>query len=196
MSRRRPDHYTDKAKKAGYEARSVYKLQSIQDKFGIISRGDSVLDIGAAPGSWTQLAAEILRDSGAITAVDLSPLSVTVEAERLTQIQGDIFDAVTQEEIARHGQFDVIISDAAPATTGNRSLDTTRSAAIVELILYLSEQWLKPGGNLAAKIFQGGEEQAILKDMRTRFGSARAFKPKATRKESFETYLIGLSKST
>lgn len=193
--REKPDHYTDRAKKSGYLARSVYKLEAIQDRFALISPGDAVLDIGAAPGSWTQLAIELVGTSGSVTAVDLSPLEISAPDDLLATVQGDLFDGETQRCLAERGPYDVIISDAAPATTGNRTVDTSRSAALVELVVYLAAEWLRPGGNLVAKIFQGGEEQDILKDMRMKYDSARAFRPKATRKESFETYLVGLGRN-
>lgn len=191
MRRKRPDHYTDKAKKAGYRARSVYKLEAIQEKFSIIRPGDTVLDIGAAPGSWTQLALEIVGSDGRVVAVDLAPVSVG--GGELITIEGDLYDGETQAALEAHAPYGVILSDAAPATTGNRTLDTARSAGLVELVLHLADAWLGPGGNLVVKIFQGGEEQTILKNMRNSFESARAYRPKATRKESFETYLIGLA---
>jgi 23S rRNA (uridine2552-2'-O)-methyltransferase len=194
MRRSRPDHYTDKAKKAGYEARSVYKLQAIQDRFSVIRAGDRVLDIGAAPGSWTQFAIQAVGENGSVVAVDLAPLAISAPAGVLTYIEGDLHQDAVQDAVAAAGPFDVILSDAAPATTGNRTVDTTRSAAIVELVVHLAGSWLKEGGNLVAKIFQGGDEVAILQGLRSSFESARAFKPKASRKESFETYLIGLAK--
>lgn len=192
--RGKPDHYTDKAKKSGYLARSVYKLEAIQERFGVISPGDAVLDVGAAPGSWTQRAIELVGASGSVTAVDLSPLEISASGDRLTTVQGDLFDGETQRILAEHAPYNVIISDAAPATTGNRTVDTSRSAALVELVVQLSGEWLTTGGNLVAKIFQGGDEQVILADLKTKFDSARAFKPKATRKKSFETYLLGLGR--
>lgn len=194
MGRRKPDHYTDRAKKAGYQARSVYKLEEIQDRFGVIASGDRVLDIGAAPGSWTQRAVELVGRGGRVAAVDIAPIDVSAPQRVLTTLRGDLYDEATQRRLHELGPFDVILSDAAPATTGHRTVDTSRSAALVELVVFLAEDLLQTGGNLVAKIFQGGDEQAILNDLRATFETARAFKPKASRKESFETFLIGTSK--
>lgn len=105
---------------------------------------------------------------------------------------GDFYEPDVLQSIASHGPYNVLLSDAAPATTGNRSLDTTRSAAIAEHALYLCGTMLCEGGHLVVKIFQGGEEQNLLKEFRRQFRTGRLFKPKACRAESFETYLIGL----
>ncbi|MFW5744305.1 MAG: RlmE family RNA methyltransferase [Spirochaetota bacterium] len=192
MARRdRPDHYTKRARHEGYRARSVYKLEELQRRFEILSPGMRVLDVGAAPGSWTQYARKVVGERGSIVAVDLSGLSALEGLENVEIVTGD----VTDEEIARRleqaGPFDAIVSDAAPRTSGNRTLDTARSAAIVEHLLRLAPRLLARGGALVAKLFQGGEEQALLGELRARFETARLVKPKASRDESFETFLVG-----
>jgi len=149
-----------------------------------------VLDLGAAPGSWTQFSATRVGPHGLVVAVDLTPMSA--HAGNVVGYTGDFYDADVLRAIASHGPYNVLLSDAAPATTGNRSLDTTRSAAIAEHALYLCGEFLNEGGHVVVKIFQGGEEQALLKEFRRLFQTGRLFKPKACRAESFETYLIGL----
>ena len=186
-----PDHYTDRAKKEGYPARSVYKLEEINQKQRIIHPGDNVLDVGAAPGSWSLWISRHIGQEGSVTAVDLNPLSLEREPDNLSTIVGDVYDDSVQERIATAGPFDAVVSDAAPATTGNRTIDTTRSAGLVEFFIYLLPTWLKEGGGFAAKIFQGGEEQQLLAQLRQQFDTAKMFKPKACRKDSFETYLVG-----
>lgn len=149
-----------------------------------------MLDLGAAPGSWTQFSAGRVGPHGLVVAVDLSPINS--RPENAVVYTGDFYDPDVLQSIASHGPYNVVLSDAAPATTGNRSLDTTRSAAIAEHALYLCGTMLCEGGNLVVKIFQGGEEQNLLKELRRLFQTGRLFKPKACRAESFETYLIGL----
>jgi len=191
MAREKPDHYSQRARREGYPARSVYKLQEIQQKFHILRRGTRVLDVGAAPGSWSKYALTVLGRSGVVVAVDLSPLSGDVTDSRLEFLQGDLYEETVREELRQRGPYNTVMSDAAPATSGQRTVDTARSAALVEHVLHLCGDVLAPGGNVVAKIFQGGEEQDLLAQMRTMFESARAFKPKSCRKESFETYLVG-----
>lgn len=185
------DHYSLRAKQEGYPARSVYKLQEIQERFSLISPRGRILDIGAAPGSWSLY---ILRQlsGGNLTALDLKPLALPgVPPENFHFIQGDFFSPEVRREILERGPYDTVLSDAAPDTTGNRVLDTGRSAALAEGILAIAGEILRPGGSLAFKIFQGGEEARLLGEMRRLFSAARALKPKACRKDSFETYLIG-----
>lgn len=150
-----------------------------------------MLDLGAAPGSWTQFSSARVGPHGRVVAVDLSPINSN--GENVIAYTGDFYDADMVRAIASHGPYNVLLSDAAPATTGNRSLDTTRSAAIAEHALYLCGELLHEGGHLVVKIFQGGEEQSLVKEFRRLFQTGRLFKPKACRAESFETYLIGLN---
>ncbi|MDR2588274.1 MAG: RlmE family RNA methyltransferase [Spirochaetales bacterium] len=188
------DHWTEKAKKEGYPARSVYKLKEIQEKFRLIPAGARVLDLGASPGSWSLF---VLRTGGRrrVTAVDLSPLTGG-ERENLLFYQGDIFAPETAAFLEKDGPYDVLLSDAAPWTTGNRSLDAARSEALVEKALALAQNLVKTGGSCAVKIFQGSGNKKILDHMKTLFASVKAFKPQATRSESFETYFIGCGKKT
>ena len=195
MSRRdRPDYYSARARAEGYRARSVYKLQEIQTRFGVLGAGDAVLDVGAAPGSWSQLAAKIVGSAGRVVSVDLSALDALAGITTVTPIVGDIYDPTVIEAIRGHGPYSVVLSDAAPNTTGNRTVDTGRSAALVEHVLWLAVSLLRPGGNLVAKLFQGGDEQALLAAVRADYASGRIVKPKASRSESFECFLVGLGR--
>lgn len=189
--REKPDHYTDKAKRAGYVARSVYKLDEIQQKNRVLSRGDKVLDLGAAPGSWTQRALEIVGEAGAVCAVDLEPLSVA-DSGNLTSLTEDLFSEALEEQLTAHSPFDALLCDAAPATSGNRGLDATRSAAIVERCLQLCGWYLKENGALVAKLFQGSDEQHLRAEVQRLFRKGKTEKPKACRKDSAEIYLVGL----
>ena len=175
--RDKADSYTQRAHREGYPARSVYKLEEINQTHHLIKPGDSVLDVGAAPGSWTLYThRELIKGKGRIVSVDLNPLNLNPVPPTVTAFVGDA------------------LSDAAPMTTGNRTVDTTRSEWLAEQVVYLSQEQLKTHGNLVIKIFQGGGQEAILKTMRTLFQKAKAFKPKACRDDSFEIYLIGLDK--
>ncbi len=190
MKRSRPDHYTDKAKKAGYPARSVYKLEEIQKKFQILSRGDRVLDIGAAPGSWSMYASRLAGPEGRVVGVDLKEYMVPQGCKNIEILTGDAFSPEMAEKLAERGPYEVIMSDAAPATTGNRMIDTARSAGLAEECIATAEGLLREKGNLIIKLFQGGEEQEILQQLRGAFKSAKPFKPKSSRKDSFEVFMV------
>jgi 23S rRNA (uridine2552-2'-O)-methyltransferase len=194
-NRSRPDFYTQKAKKEGYMARSVYKLEEIQNKNKLIKPGDRVLDVGASPGSWTQYCLRLLKGKGVVVGADLKPLGKFKAKGELHFIQGDVFSEDVRDELSALGPFDVIISDAAPSTTGNRLMDTRRSYNLVEQILNFALTWLKPGGNFTVKVFQGGDETEIFDRMKGEFKQVKKLKPKAVRKESMEYYLIGLGRN-
>ncbi len=193
--RDKADSYTQRAHREGYPARSVYKLEEIQQQNNVIKPGDKVLDVGAAPGSWTLYThRELIKGKGQIIAVDLNPLNLNPVPPTVTAYVGDAFSKEIREKLTGHGPFDAIISDAAPMTTGNRTVDTTRSEYLAEQVVFLAEEQLKIHGNLVIKIFQGGGQVQILQKMRTMFVKAKTLKPKACRTDSFEIYLIGLDK--
>ena len=200
------DSWSLKAQKEGYPARSVYKLKEMDEKFGLLKTGKapfSALDLGAAPGSWSLY---ILRKFGArggkavfLAAIDLAPLSREYDRglfddTAFSFIQGDFTQSAIRQSILEMGPYNLIVSDAAPSTSGNRSLDTLRSLDLAETALDYAQNALKQGGNLVIKVFQGGETAKLLKTMRTVFVTAKSFKPEACRKESFETYFLGLGK--
>ncbi len=195
MSRRKkPDHYTQRAKKTGYPARSVYKLEEMDRKYHLVPRTGAVLDAGAAPGSWSLYVLRTFpsgKTAGRLSAIDLNPLKIDPDP-RLTFFQGSIFSPEARQFMDCQGPFQLIMSDAAPSTTGNRLLDTARSAEMAEGILSLSGDYLAKGGNLVIKIFQGGEEEEVFQQLQRQFGKAKRFTPAAVRNESYETYLIGL----
>ncbi len=190
----KPDFWSRKAFSEGYPARSVYKLQEIDAKFGMIKKNYSVLDLGAAPGSWTVFLLRKLEGNGKVVSCDLNPLAKSVKGDNLVFIQGDLNDPEIRERIKSEGPYDLVVCDAAPKTTGNRTVDTARSEQLVEMAVWYAQTMLKKGGNFAVKIFQNGGQQSALKLMREVFTSAKGFKPEACRSESFETYLVGISK--
>ncbi len=190
----KPDFWSQKAFKEGYPARSVYKLQEIDRKFGFLKKNTNVLDLGSAPGSWTSFLLRNIGSGGKVVSCDLNPLSNSVRGENLVFLQGDLQSKEIREQIKVQGPFDLVVCDAAPLTTGNKIVDTARSEGLVEMAIWYAETMLKPGGNFCVKIFQSGAQQKFLIKMREIFSSAKGFKPEACRKESFETYLIGLTR--
>lgn len=196
--RGKPDHFAMKAKREGYPARSVYKLEEIHQKHRVFRPNSTVLDIGAAPGSWSLYVLKALSAGGFLVSIDLSPIKIRPPdkngAPGFEPIRGDAFSPEIRERIARLGPFDAILSDAAPATTGNKLVDAARSATLVESVIGTAEQDLKPGGNLVVKIFQGGYEQELLTTMRGIFQTVKPVKPAASRNESFELFYVGLGK--
>ena len=193
--REKPDHYSVRAKKEGYPARSVYKLEEIQNKCSIFKAGYRILDVGASPGSWSLYALNKMGGRGFVTAVDLKPLNLigpTPSKKSFFFIKGDAFAKDIIKKLHKTGPFNLIMSDAAPSTTGNRTVDSGRSFILAENVINLSAGLLHPGGNMVIKIFQGGDEQLLSSRLKSLFTKSRIFKPKACRKNSFETYLIGI----
>lgn len=190
----KPDYWSQKAFKEGYPARSVYKLQEIDQKFGMLKKCYNVLDLGSAPGSWTTWLLRNLNNSGKVVSVDLNPLSKSVKGDNLFFFQGDLLSAEIRDQIKKLGPYDLVVCDAAPLTTGNRTVDTARSRSLVEMAIWYASEMLKPNGNFCVKIFQNGDQQKELQKMREIFTVAKGFKPEACRTESFETYLIGLKR--
>ena len=193
---KKADFWSKKAFQKGYPARSVWKLEEMDRKFHLFKGGSSVLDLGAAPGSWTMYALEHCGEGGRVVSVDLTQLAENVFSDRLVFVQGDMMSENVQKQMAELGPYSLVISDAAPATTGNRTVDTSKSEALAEAALFCAERMLKKGGSFAAKIFQGGAERALMQKMRKSFSTVKAFKPEASRAGSFETYLIGLGRGS
>lgn len=190
----KPDFWSRKAFQEGYPARSVYKLKEMNEKFSLLKKDSVVLDLGAAPGSWTTFLLRNLGENAKVVSCDLNPLSKEVRGSNLTFLQGDLNDSEIRSKIKELGPYDLVVCDAAPLTTGNRTVDTARSEQLVEMAIYYAQTMLKPGGNFTAKIFQNGDQQKFLKLMREIFKSAKGFKPEACRSESFETFLVGICK--
>lgn len=187
------DHYFKKAKQDNYPARSVYKLQELDAKFKLFKPGQSVLDLGAAPGSWTLYAAERVGPSGRVLAADLADTRQGFPAN-VTFLREDVFARTPEFEAALSAwrPFDLALSDMAPSTTGHRATDQARSMALAEEALALAAVSLVKGGHFVVKIFQGPDEQAFLASMRTLFAQVRNFKPKSSRSESKEMFCVGL----
>ena len=186
------DHYFRRAKKEDYLARSVYKLEQIQKKYKILRAGARVLDLGAAPGSWLQLAGSIAGHSGFVAGIDIKPFEHSFPRHVLT-FEGDIFDEeFTGKILDAYGPFDVVLSDMAPSTSGIRVADCARSALLFERALEIARSALKPEGHFLGKIFQGSEFHAILIEIKKQFAQVRVIRPDATRKQSKEVYILAM----
>ncbi|MDD1661635.1 MAG: RlmE family RNA methyltransferase [Methanomicrobiales archaeon] len=176
-----------RAAREGYRSRAAYKLLEIQDRFRVVRRGDTVIDIGAAPGSWLQVLATLTN--GTILGVDLQPIPALPGVSTLA---GDFTDPAVEEQIrAKVPEASVLVSDAAPHLSGNRSVDQARAVGIGEDALALACRVLAPGGNFVVKSFQGEDFNELLANVRARFRSVHVYRPRVTRKGSRECYIIG-----
>ncbi|MFW2389591.1 MAG: RlmE family RNA methyltransferase [Polyangiales bacterium] len=189
MSRRRQqDHHGRRARREGYPARSVYKLEEIDRRVGLFKKGQRVLDLGASPGSWTLYAAEKVGPTGRVLGIDLNESDVALPP----QAEIRALDAFQVAPDSLGGPFDLVISDMAPKTSGQRHADQYRSYELVMRALELTKTVLRPGGTFVAKIFQGAEFEDARNALRELFGKVRIIRPKATRGESYEVFLVGL----
>ena len=182
------DHYSQQAKKERFPARSVYKLEEIQIKHRLIKKGDTVLDLGCAPGSWLLYAAKLTGPKGRVIGVDLKPVSIQV-SPHIKIISADVF---TLDIESLEKDFNVVLSDMAPATTGHKAVDAARSYNLCETALKIAQNILLPGGSFVCKIFQGPDFNLFLDAVRAGFKGLKIFKPQSSRKASKEIYVIGL----
>ncbi|MCB9527669.1 MAG: RlmE family RNA methyltransferase [Myxococcales bacterium] len=190
MSRRQPDHYTRKAKEAGYAARSVYKLEEIDQRVQLLRPGMKVLDLGCAPGSWIRYAAQKVGPRGRVVGIDRR--AIDFKAPHVTTLVGDIFE--TEPEVffdAGGGRFDVVMSDMAPDTCGDRFTDHVRSVELCRRALTLADALGAPGGAFVCKVFEGEDVAPLVDEIRARYAKVRRIKPKSTRSESVELFVVG-----
>jgi 23S rRNA (uridine2552-2'-O)-methyltransferase len=202
MARRRELHdaYFRKAKAEGYAARSAYKLRQIDERKRILPRGGRVLDLGCAPGSWLQVAAEIVGPTGAVAGLDLQPVTATLPPNVRTAV-GDVFTTPAEDLLALAADpghpgpprlYDTVLSDMAPSTSGGGggSADHFRSVDLCRRVLALLPALLRPGGNLAMKVFEGEAYPDLLRETAALFNEAKGFKPDASRDVSREIYIV------
>lgn len=186
------DYYVKQAQKEGYRARAAYKLLEINEKTKLINKGMTVVDLGSAPGSWSQVAGQLVGDEGTLIASDILPMD---HLENVTFILGDfreadVFDKIMAEVGDR--QVDVVLSDMAPNTSGNSAVDQPRMMYLCELAVDFALATLPQGGALIMKMFQGEGEQELRKEMQTKFSKIRSIKPAASRPRSKEIFWIAI----
>jgi 23S rRNA (uridine2552-2'-O)-methyltransferase len=184
------DPYVKQAQKDGYRARSAYKLIELNEKDRLIRPGMRILDLGSAPGGWSQVAGKLVGARGRVLATDILPMDALPNVDF---IQGDFTeDAIVQQLLDWLGgaKFDLIISDIAPNTTGIDSADAAKSIYLLELALDVARRTLKSHADFIAKMFQGSGSDQFLKELRTHFGKVMVRKPAASRKESREVYVV------
>jgi 23S rRNA (uridine2552-2'-O)-methyltransferase len=188
---KRKDTFYTKAKQEGYRSRAAYKLLELGGAEKVVARGDFVVDAGAAPGGWSQVLLRLVGKKGKVAAVDILPMD-PLPGENFRFFLRDVTDpALPAEIVAFLGRrADAVVSDAAPNTTGIPFTDQARSADLVRAVLSLAGQTLRQGGTFLAKIFEGAEAEDVVRDLRASFGDVRRIRPAATRKESFELYLL------
>ena len=184
------DEYVKKAQKEGYRSRSVYKLLEIIDKNQILTKGDRVLDLGAAPGGWSQVALEFIGEEGKLIGVDLQHILPLKGAQF---IQGDLREVEIRRELEELApKADAVISDMSPNLSGNYSVDQARSVELSSLALEIAAE--RKAKFFVCKVFEGSDFQEFRKEVIDEFGSVRTLSPEASRKQSSEVYLIAKRK--
>lgn len=186
------DHFFKLAKEEGYRARSAYKLTEIDDRFRVLRAGARVLDLGACPGSWTQVAARRVGERGIVVGIDLKPIDRRGLGRHVHVMQGDIH-ALVREDLPPEMEgrlFDSVISDMGPDTSGVPMADSARSVQLCHAMLDRLPFLLRTGGHAVMKVYEGAEYPAMLRRAQAMFDEARGFKPKASRAESVEMFVV------
>ncbi len=193
----RKDHYYNKSKQEGYRSRAAYKLKQLDEQAGLLSPGDTVVDLGAAPGGWLQVAAEAVGDSGRVIGVDLQRIK-PLEDHEIETIRGDMTDPETREAIVdlADGPVDLVVSDMAPNMTGEYSVDHARSVHLARQAFETAMAVLEPGGDFVVKVFDGQDFAAFREDVEAEFEYVRTIRPDASRQSSSEVYLVGKKRVT
>ena len=184
------DHYFNKAKKENFVARSVYKLDEVDQKYNVIKKGDNVLDLGQYPGSWLQYTLRRVGDRGSITGIDLKDVNEKFKFPNVRLKQMDMYDLENVEQLERKNRFNVLLSDMAPNTSGIKSVDQIRSLQLVERVFELCENFLATKGNLVVKVFDQQEARDFVKSQKKYFSEIHNFRPKSVRTPSKEYFVI------
>ena len=192
------DHYYNKAKQEGYRSRAAYKLKQLDDLEHIFDRGDTVVDLGAAPGGWLEVAAEEVGPQGNVIGVDFQRIKDFEDHDNVETLRGDMTEAKTRDRVidAAGGSVDAVISDMAPNMSGEYSLDQARSLHLARQAFETSLELLDSGGDFVVKVFEGPDVDDFRADVEAEFQYVRATSPKASRDESSEIYLIGKGRLT
>lgn len=191
---RQREAYYRKAKKEGYRARSAYKIQQIHERFTVVKPGECVVDLGAAPGGWSQMLVELVGSKGLVVGVDLQRIRPLPGARFL---QGDFTRKETQERMEAilaetgHATVDAVVSDMAPDMSGNYELDQVRSIQLCEIALAFADKHLRQGGSFVCKVFEGADFPPFRAEVKKRFKRVSQYHPAASRKSSSEVYLVG-----
>ncbi|MCP4756622.1 MAG: RlmE family RNA methyltransferase [Proteobacteria bacterium] len=188
------DHYFKKAKQEGYAARSAYKLQEIDQKYHLIKTDDKVLDLGCFPGSWLQYISRKIGRNGIVVGIDRTELKIRFE-ENMRFVHSDIDDLDSTGPEISDLAFDLVCSDMAPNTTGIGNVDSERSLQLCLTALDIAQHCLKKGGTTLVKIFQGASFERLIKRMRQEYGRVKIVKPKSSRNESKEIFVLGIKKT-
>lgn len=189
LQRQLNDPYVAEAQRVGYRSRAAFKLIQLDEKFHFLGRGKRIVDLGCAPGGWTQIAAMRNKGSGEIVGMDLLPTE-PIEGAVLLQQDFTAPEAPDKIKALLHGPADVVMSDMAANTTGVQNIDHLRTIALVEAAYEFAKEILAPNGIFIAKVFQGGTEGALLSDMKKHFAKVVHHKPDASRQDSVETYVV------
>jgi 23S rRNA (uridine2552-2'-O)-methyltransferase len=190
---KKKEHFYQEAKRIGYRARSAFKLKQIQRRFHLIQRDNTIIDLGAAPGGWSQVAKELVGKYGTVIGADLSAIQPLND---IFFIQGDITKPETIERIIQSmkgKKADVVLSDMSPDISGNYSIDQARSAWLCDTALNIATQILRPGGHFLCKIFEGEDTKLFLETVKAQFMVVKTFSPEASRKSSSEIYIVAKS---
>jgi 23S rRNA (uridine2552-2'-O)-methyltransferase len=188
----KPDRFTRAAKEAGYPARSVFKLEEIDRRTRLLRGGQRVLDLGAAPGSWSMYAGKKIGPGGKLLAVDLEPLSATLPPNAIF-VQGDAL-SLNSDDLAAFAPYDVVLSDMAPRTTGNRVTDQSRSFDLFMRALAVAGTLGARGGAFVGKIFMSDDLPLARTELRKHYAQERLIRPEGTRAVSMEIFVVGLEK--
>ena len=189
LERQLNDPYVQRAKREGYRSRAAFKLVEIDDKYRVLKKGARVVDLGAAPGGWSQVAAKRIGEGGRIVAIDLLDIEPIAGVDF---IQLDFLDPAAPDKLKARlgGEADVVLTDMAANATGHRKTDHIKIVALVEAAAEFAREVLKPGGAFLAKVIQGGTEPALLAQLKKDFATVRHVKPAASRADSAELYLL------
>lgn len=190
MPRELHDHFFREAKREGYRSRAAYKLIEIDERRHLLERGDAVLDCGAAPGSWLQVAAERVGPNGRVVGVDLKPVDPAGLPQQVRLVEGDLTTMEARELLGEIDAFGVVLSDMAPSTTGDRTIDHHGSVRLCHAVIDRCGELLQPGGKIALKVLEGEAYPDLIERARHFFRVVKGFKPKASRDQSTEIYLI------
>lgn len=182
--------YTMRAREEGYPARSVYKLKQIDRQEKLFTKGDTVLDLGAAPGSWTMFLSEQVGPKGLVVAVDKAPFKIELR-DNMRLLERDVMTFDPKEALREVSSYDHVVSDLAPSTTGVKILDAGRSLELSMRALVIARAVLRQGGSFVCKVFDGGDKHQFIHEVNNSFRVVHLLKPAATRKESKEIYVIG-----